>query len=50
MPGTIGAIDGTHIAIVAPPKNDVLYPEHAYINRKRFHSINTQLVSGNYVL
>lgn len=40
MPGVIGCVDGTHVAIV-PPKNQ----EHIYVNRKNYHSINTQLVS-----
>lgn len=41
FPGVIGAIDCTHIAIIAPqgPQED------AYINRKGYHSINVQLVS-----
>ncbi|KAG8234976.1 hypothetical protein J437_LFUL013333, partial [Ladona fulva] len=36
MPGVIGAVDGTHIAIV-PPSAD---REHNFINRKNFHSKN----------
>ncbi|XP_071639713.1 uncharacterized protein [Temnothorax longispinosus] len=39
FPGTIGAIDGTHINIPAPKKN----PE-AYINRKGHYSIQAQVV------
>ena len=39
FPGIIGVVDGTHIRIRAPEKE----PE-AYINRKKFHSINVQLV------
>ncbi|XP_071651150.1 putative nuclease HARBI1 [Temnothorax longispinosus] len=39
FPGTIGAIDGTHINIPALKKN----PE-AYINRKGHYSIQTQVV------
>ncbi|ODM90792.1 putative nuclease HARBI1 [Orchesella cincta] len=35
----IGAIDGTHVAIKAPVSNEV-----AFVNRKRFHSINVQVV------
>lgn len=35
FPGTIGAIDGTHIAILKPTAD-----EHNFINRKGFHSIN----------
>lgn len=44
IPGVIGVIDGTHIAIVPPKSDDPIYPEHVYVNRKGYHSINTQLV------
>lgn len=47
IPGVVGVIDGTHIAIVPPKSDDPVYPEHVYINRKGYHSINTQLVFGN---
>ena len=36
--GVIGAIDGTHIPIIAPAKD-----EHLFVNRKGFHSINVQV-------
>ena len=39
MPGVLGAIDGTHIRIATPVKN-----ESIFVNRKNYHSINTQLV------
>ncbi len=39
FPGVVGAIDGTHIKIIAPSVN-----ENIYVNRKRYHSINTQVV------
>ncbi|XP_054168246.1 putative nuclease HARBI1 [Oppia nitens] len=39
FPGIIGAIDGTHIPILAPPGE----VEPSYVNRKGFHSINVQL-------
>lgn len=39
--GIIGAIDCTHVAILAPPDE-----EHNYVNRKGFHSINVQIVSS----
>lgn len=45
VPGVIGCIDCTHIAIF-PPNSNGLYPEHIYVNRKGYHSINTQLVSN----
>lgn len=38
FPGVIGCIDGTHIRIISPPKAE----EVAYVNRKRYHSINVQ--------
>ena len=40
MPGVIGCIDCTHIAIVKPD-ND----EHLFFNRKGYHSLNVQMVS-----
>lgn len=48
IPGVIGVIDCTHIAIVPPNTDDPFYPEHIYVNRKGYHSINTQLVSTSY--
>ena len=39
MPGVVGVIDGTHIKIIAP-SND----EDVFVNRKKVHSINTQVV------
>ncbi|XP_024878240.1 putative nuclease HARBI1 [Temnothorax curvispinosus] len=44
FPGTIGCIDCTHIAIFPPAENNNLYPEHIYVNRKGYHSIDTQLI------
>ena len=38
FPGVIGLIDGTHIRIRVPENE----PE-AYINRKKFHSLNVQV-------
>lgn len=40
FPGILGVIDGTHIAVTALP----LQIENAFVNRKGFHSINTQIV------
>ncbi|KAK0133489.1 putative nuclease HARBI1 [Merluccius polli] len=37
MAGVVGAVDGTHIQIIAPSKEDV------FVNRKKVHSINTQI-------
>lgn len=39
FPGVVGALDGTHIAIVKPKED-----EHNFINRKGFHSINVLIV------
>ena len=35
LPRAIGAIDGSHICIIAPSED-----EYAYVNRKRYQSIN----------
>ena len=46
FPGLVGAIDGTHVKIVAPVDNEPLY-----VNRHRYHSINVQVVcDANYCL
>lgn len=42
MSGIIGLIDGTHIALTALPKRT----ENAFVNRKGYHSINTQIVKA----
>jgi nuclease HARBI1 len=39
FPGVIGAIDGTHVAMIAPRE-----AENVFVNRKGYHSINVQLV------
>ncbi|KAG0717178.1 putative nuclease HARBI1 [Chionoecetes opilio] len=39
FPRVIGTIDCTHIAIKAPSID-----EHLYVNRKRYHSLNVQVV------
>ncbi|XP_046400842.1 protein ANTAGONIST OF LIKE HETEROCHROMATIN PROTEIN 1-like [Ischnura elegans] len=44
FPGILGAIDCTHVKIKAPHVNDEVYPEHLYVNRHGYHSINVQLV------
>nr|CAI5848324.1 unnamed protein product [Callosobruchus analis] len=43
FPGIIGCIDCTHVAIISPHQQHPDYPEHLYINRKHYHSINVQL-------
>lgn len=45
FPRIIGLIDGTHIRIRAPTKN----PD-AYVNRKKYHSLNTQVSVTNMCL
>ena len=42
--GVIGAIDGTHVEIVAPPATDEENPPFVFINRKGRHSMNVMLV------
>ncbi|EZA55356.1 Putative nuclease HARBI1, partial [Ooceraea biroi] len=42
--GILGAIDGTHVEIIAPSVNDLEHPPYAYINRKGKHSINVMLI------
>jgi len=43
MKGILGAIDGTHVEIIAPSVND-LDPPFVYVNRKGKHSINVMLI------
>ncbi|XP_049893663.1 putative nuclease HARBI1 [Epinephelus moara] len=44
FPGVVGVIDGTHVRIIAPSEDEAIF-----VNRKRFHSINVQLVfSADY--
>ncbi|KAK9745526.1 DDE superfamily endonuclease [Popillia japonica] len=40
FPGVIGAVDGTHIAILKPNAE-----EHNFVNRKGYHSINCQIIA-----
>jgi hypothetical protein len=44
IPGVIGAIDCTHIAIIAPYDNPPTIEKTQYMNRKGWYSINTQIV------
>ncbi|XP_064635765.1 putative nuclease HARBI1 [Lineus longissimus] len=37
--GVIGCVDGTHVWMCSPHENDI-----DYINRKRYHSINVQVI------
>ncbi|KAG8234992.1 hypothetical protein J437_LFUL013872 [Ladona fulva] len=38
IPGVIGYVDGTHVAIRAPAED-----EHVFLNRKSFHSLNVMI-------
>ncbi|KAJ1215276.1 hypothetical protein NDU88_002885 [Pleurodeles waltl] len=40
IPNIIGAIDGTHVAVVYPPRRS----EQVYRNRKSYHSMNVHMV------
>ncbi|KAK5643411.1 hypothetical protein RI129_007256 [Pyrocoelia pectoralis] len=50
FPGVVGLIDCTHIAIFTPHINDDEYPEHIYVNRKGYHSINVQLICDHRLM
>lgn len=41
IPGVVGCVDGTHIKIVSPGKDDA----NLYYNRKGFYSLNAMVVS-----
>ena len=41
FPGVIGCVDGTHVKIIPPSKEQ----QHLYYNRKGFHSLNVMVVS-----
>ncbi|KAL5019964.1 hypothetical protein ScPMuIL_002856 [Solemya velum] len=44
FPGIVGAVDGTHVQIIAPKDN-----ANEYVNRHYYHSINVQVVfNANY--
>ncbi|XP_050700193.1 putative nuclease HARBI1 [Eriocheir sinensis] len=43
FPGVVGAVDGTHVRIVAPKEF-----EAEYVNRKGHHSINVQIVCDTH--
>jgi hypothetical protein len=44
VPGIVGCIDCTHVAIVPPARNNPQLPEHIFVNRKGYHSLNCQLI------
>lgn len=41
MPGVLGCIDCTHVAIIRPQEH-----EERYYCRKQYHSLNVQLISN----
>ncbi|KAJ8912406.1 hypothetical protein NQ315_013472 [Exocentrus adspersus] len=43
FPGIVGAVDGTQVAIIAPPINDN-FPPLVFYNRKGFYSLNVQII------
>ena len=45
FPSVLGCVDGSQFAIKSPSTNEV-----AYVNRKGFHSINTQLVCDDELI
>src|SRR5258705_13861913 len=45
MPGILGIVDGSHVALIGPPVQDPIHPEHVYVNRKGSHSVNAVLVN-----
>ena len=45
FPAVIGAVDCTHVRIIAPSEY-----ESTYVNRKGFHSINTQAICDHLLL
>lgn len=44
FPIVVGAIDCTHVQIIAPKADDPVYPEQIFVNRHGTHSINVQMV------
>lgn len=44
FPRTVGCIDCTHIAIIAPPADHPVYPGAPYLNRKGYYSLNVQII------
>ena len=44
IPGCLGMVDGTHIAISAP--RHTTHPQAFVSGRKSYHSINTQFILG----
>jgi hypothetical protein len=39
IPGVVGCVDGTHVALVRPSRD-----EEQFFNRKHYHSRNVQIV------
>jgi hypothetical protein len=46
FPDVLGAIDCTHVAIIiAPPAEHPVYPAAPFYKRKRFYSLNVQIIT-----
>ncbi|CAH1364013.1 unnamed protein product [Tenebrio molitor] len=45
FPDVLGAIDCTHVAIIAPPAEHPVYPAAPFYNRKSFYSFNVQIIT-----
>ncbi|KAG5885508.1 hypothetical protein JTB14_030248 [Gonioctena quinquepunctata] len=50
FPGVVGCVDCTHIAIFTPKIIDAEMPEHIYVNRKGYHSMNVQLICDSRLM
>ncbi|KAG5861648.1 hypothetical protein JTB14_032736 [Gonioctena quinquepunctata] len=44
FPGVIGCIHYTYVVIHSASIDDPEFPEHLYVNRTNYHSINVQLI------
>lgn len=44
FPGIMGVIDGSHVAIIAPPTLHPVYPAGPYYSRKSYYSVNVQII------
>lgn len=40
----VSCVDGTQVAMIRPPEAHAVYPEHLFVNRHGYSSLNVQLV------